>query len=113
MSVQVTNVDGVHVDDMDVLETSQREVCKDFASQAASANDEDFTLVPEEILDLAMRWRVSFSTRSVSEKAQIMHSPRHPRRTIHPYVDLVVPESDLRDYISLASHCMLTRRWPP
>lgn len=52
---------------MDFLETSQREVCKDLASEAASANDKDFTLVSEEILDLEVRRRVSVSTFGVIE----------------------------------------------
>lgn len=52
LSVKVANIDSVHVDNMDVLETGQREVRKNFASKAASTYDEDLALVSQEVFDL-------------------------------------------------------------
>lgn len=39
LSIQITDINSVHVNDMNVLETEQREVGENFASQAASTND--------------------------------------------------------------------------
>jgi hypothetical protein len=52
LSIQVTNIDGVHVDYMNILEAGESKVCKDFTAQAARSYNEDLALVPEKIFDL-------------------------------------------------------------
>jgi hypothetical protein len=39
LSVQVTDVDGVHVNNVDVLEPSKSEIGQDLTSETTSAND--------------------------------------------------------------------------
>jgi len=39
LSIEITDVYGVHVDHMDVLEPSKRQVCKNFASKTASPDN--------------------------------------------------------------------------
>ena len=41
LSVEVRNVDRVHVDDVDVLESRERKVLEDLTAQAAGSNDQD------------------------------------------------------------------------
>ena len=52
LSVQVTNVDRVHVDDMDILEAHERQVRQNFASQSTRANDQNLALLSQETLHL-------------------------------------------------------------
>jgi hypothetical protein len=52
LAVQVGDVDGVHVDHMDVLEAEQGEVLQDLAAQSTGTNDENLARVAEERLDL-------------------------------------------------------------
>ena len=52
LSVQVTNVDRVHVDDMNVFKARQCKVCKNLTAQAARANDQNLALVAQKALDL-------------------------------------------------------------
>ena len=52
LPIQVTNIDGVHVDHMNILETGQGEICKDFTTQTARSDDKDFALIAEKSLDL-------------------------------------------------------------
>lgn len=44
LSVQVTEIDGVKVDDMDFTKTREDEVLQEFAADAASADEEDASL---------------------------------------------------------------------
>lgn len=44
LTVQVTDIDRIHVYYMDVLETGQSEVGQDFASESTSTNDQDLAL---------------------------------------------------------------------
>ena len=53
LAVQVTNVDGVHVDDMDVLEPRQRQIREDLAAQTTSANDQNLCPISKQILHLS------------------------------------------------------------
>ena len=55
LSVQITNVDRVHVDDMNVLEPRQGEVGEDLTSQTTCADNKDFALVPKKVFDLFQR----------------------------------------------------------
>lgn len=52
LAIQVANVDGIHVDDMNVLEARQREIREYLTTQAACTNDQDLALISEEILNL-------------------------------------------------------------
>ena len=52
LSVQVTDVYSVHVDHMDVLEPGECKVREDLAPKTASTNDQDLTVIPQEVLDL-------------------------------------------------------------
>jgi len=52
LSVQVTNIDRVHIDNMNILEARKREVGKNLTPQPPGANDEDFAAFPQEFLHL-------------------------------------------------------------
>lgn len=48
LSIQVADIYGVHIDNMDILEPRQGEVGEDFASQTSSPDDKDLALIPKE-----------------------------------------------------------------
>lgn len=52
LPIEVADIYGIHVNDVNVLEAGEREVGKDLASQSSSANHEDLALIPEEFLNL-------------------------------------------------------------
>lgn len=52
LTIEVADIDGVHINDVNILEPCQREVGQNLATQPASADDQDFALVPKEIFDL-------------------------------------------------------------
>lgn len=54
LTIQVTDVDSIHVNYMDVREPQQREVGQDFTPQATCANDEDLGLRPQKVFDLQL-----------------------------------------------------------
>ena len=58
MPVQITDVDGVHVDDMNIFESSQGEIGEDLTSKTPCTDYEDLALIAEEIFDLDERKRV-------------------------------------------------------
>ena len=52
LSVQIADVYGVHVDNMDILEPRQSKVREDLTSQTSGTNDQDLALAPKECFDL-------------------------------------------------------------
>lgn len=46
LSIEVTDVNGIHVDNVNVLEPGKGEVRKDFTAKTTCTNDEDLALVP-------------------------------------------------------------------
>lgn len=51
LAVEVGNVDGVHIDDMDVVKAGEGEVGEDLAAETASADDEDAALGAQKVFD--------------------------------------------------------------
>ncbi|RUP50504.1 hypothetical protein BC936DRAFT_138840 [Jimgerdemannia flammicorona] len=47
LSIEITDVDGVHVDHVDVTEAREGEVLKDLTAKTASSDDEDLAGVQE------------------------------------------------------------------
>ena len=41
LTIQIANVDGIEVDDLDVTESAQREIFEKFATDSAGSHDED------------------------------------------------------------------------
>ena len=52
LPIQVADVYRVHVNDVNVLEARQGEVGENLASETPCTDDEDFGLIPQEVLDL-------------------------------------------------------------
>lgn len=52
LSVEVADIDRVHVNDVNVLEASQSEVGENLTTKATSADDKDLRLVTQEVLHL-------------------------------------------------------------
>ena len=52
LTVEVTDVDRVHVYYMNILETRECEIRQDLASQTTRANDKNFALIPQEVFNL-------------------------------------------------------------
>lgn len=52
LTIEITDVDGVHVDDMNILEASQREIGKNLAAETASTDDQDLGLISKKVFDL-------------------------------------------------------------
>ncbi len=52
LSVQVADVNSVHVYYMNILEAREREVGQYLASQTPGTDDEDLALLPQELLHL-------------------------------------------------------------
>jgi hypothetical protein len=46
LSIEIADVDRIHVYDMYVLESRKSQIGKDFTPQATRADDEDLALVP-------------------------------------------------------------------
>lgn len=46
LPVQITDVNGIHVNDMDVLEPWQCEIGENLTTKATCTDDEDFAFVP-------------------------------------------------------------------
>lgn len=98
MSVQITDVDCVHVDDMDVLETSQGEIGEDLASEASRTDDENFALIAEELFDLERG-----ASGGVSNIRIVRYSLGHQEQSSRPFEDLLFQGLGLCDRICLAS----------
>jgi hypothetical protein len=52
LAVEIADINGVHVDDMNILEAGQSQVGKNLAAETTSANDEYLCLIPEKVFDL-------------------------------------------------------------
>lgn len=52
LTVKIADVDGVHIDDMDILEASESKVSEDLTAETTSADDKYLRLVSEKVLDL-------------------------------------------------------------
>lgn len=52
LAIQVTDVDGVHVDDMDILEARKSKVGQNLAPESTSADNEDLDSLPQPFLSL-------------------------------------------------------------
>jgi len=52
LSVQIADVNGVHIDNVDVFEPRQSEVREDFASQTSGPYHQGLALIPKERFDL-------------------------------------------------------------
>lgn len=50
LPIEIRHINGVHVDDVYVAETAQREIGEDLAAQAACTDDEHLALRPQERL---------------------------------------------------------------
>jgi hypothetical protein len=55
LAIQIADIDCVHVYNVDILEPCQSKVSQDLATQATSADDEDFGIVAEKVFNLD-RW---------------------------------------------------------
>ena len=52
LAVEITDVNGIHVYDVNILETRQRQVCQDLAAQATSADHKNLAFISQKILYL-------------------------------------------------------------
>ena len=97
LPVQIANVDGVHVDDMDVLEPGQGKVREDLATQSTSTNHKNLALVSEKVFDL--------KTVSSTRRAHLwVYGPLALQGTMGRCADLVCPRPDPHDSNDRASH---------
>lgn len=48
LTVKVAYINSVHVNDVNVLESREREIGKNLAAKSAGTNDEDLTFISEE-----------------------------------------------------------------
>ena len=52
MTVEIADIDRVHVDNMNILESSQGKVGEDLAAKTSRAYDKHLTLVAKEVFNL-------------------------------------------------------------
>lgn len=52
LSIEVTDVNSIHVDYMDVFESGQGKVGEDLTAKTAGANYKDLGLIAQEVFDL-------------------------------------------------------------
>ena len=50
--LNIADVNGIHVYDVNILETRQRQVCQDLAAQATSADHKNLAFISQKILYL-------------------------------------------------------------
>ena len=61
LSIQVADVDGVHVDQVNVLEAHEGQVLQKLASQTSGPDDKDLAWLPQEVKHLRRRLEVGMS----------------------------------------------------
>lgn len=52
LSVEVTDINGIHIDDMYVFEPGEREVSQNLAAKPSCTDDENLALCTQELLHL-------------------------------------------------------------
>ena len=52
LSVQIGGVDGIHVDNVDVLESTERQILQQVAAKTSSSNNQHLTLVLQKVFHL-------------------------------------------------------------
>jgi hypothetical protein len=55
LPIKITDVDCVHVNNVNILESCQGQIGENFTSQTTCTNNKDFALIPQEVLDLRRR----------------------------------------------------------
>jgi len=53
LPVKIADVYSIHINNVYIFESHQSQVGKNLASEASCANDEDFTLFPQELFNLS------------------------------------------------------------
>lgn len=100
LSIKITDINRIHVDDMNILESGEREVRQDFAPQAAGANDEDLALVAQKVLHLPSSTHKKDTSEMALEGVCILAAyafPSHKRGicsgtwSVEDLIDMVVP----------------------
>lgn len=72
LTVQIADVDGVHVDNMDILESGKSQIGQNLAPQSTSANDKDFDPLTKPFLGLEMR-EVRTVTRGLLKETESLY----------------------------------------
>jgi len=68
LTVEVGNIDGIHVNNMDVLEARQGQVGQNLATESTSSNDKDLDLISEKVLDLRKTMRGTNTTSGLATR---------------------------------------------
>ena len=66
LSIEVGQIYGVHVDDVDLAETHEGQVLEQFASQPTSADDEDAHVLQHDVQQLRRRLELGMGQRAAA-----------------------------------------------
>ncbi len=59
LTIEIGDIDGVHVDDVDIIEAAKRKVGEDLAAETSGADDENLALSAKKVFDGAPAWKFS------------------------------------------------------